>query len=179
MSIATAAALTHHFAAFDLETTAKSPQQARIVEWAVVVFNGDDITSHSNRVDPGVHIPAEASRIHGITDNDLLTAPTTAQSLPLLLNLLIAQPLVVTYNGDEYDLEVLAAECRRCGLAMPVLNHLDIYSIAAATSRLPPYRSGARSLSTMAAQHGIETERSHSAVADATTTGRLFRRLCG
>ena len=173
------AALTYHFAAFDLETTAKSPQQARIVEWAVVVFDGDTITPHSSRVDPGVHIPAEASRIHGIRDCDLLTAPTTAQSLPLLLNLLTAQPLIVTYNGDEYDLKVLAAECRRCGLTMPPLNHLDIYSIAASTSRLPLYRSGARSLSTIAAQHGIETGRSHSAVADATTTGRLFRRLCG
>lgn len=171
--------LTHHFAAFDLETTAKSPQQARIVEWAVAVFNGDDITQHSSRVDPGVHIPAEASSIHGITNNDLLTAPTTAQSLPLLLNLLSAQPLIVTYNGDEYDLEVLAAECRRCGLAMPQLNHIDVYSIAASTSRLPLYRSGARSLSTMAQQHGIEPERAHSAVADATTTGRLFRWLIG
>ena len=173
------AAITRHFAAFDLETTAKSPQQARIVEWAVVVFDGDTITPHSSRIDPGVHIPTEASRIHGIVDTDLLTAPTTAQSLPQLLNLLSAQPLVVTYNGEESDLKVLAAECRRCGLTMPWLKHLDIYSIAAATSRLPLYRSGARSLSTMAAQHGIETGRSHSAVADATTTGRLFRRLCG
>lgn len=173
------AALTHHFAAFDLETTAKSPQQARIVEWAVVVFNGDDITTHSSRVDPGVHIPAEASRIHGIVDTDLLIAPTTAQSLPLLLDLLSAQPLIVTYNGDEYDLEVLAAECRRCGLTMPQLNLIDVYSLAASTSRLPLYRSGARSLSTMARQHSIEPGRSHSAVADATTTGRLFRRLCG
>lgn len=171
------AALTHYFAAFDLETTAKSPQQARIVEWAVVVFNGDDIAPHSSRVDPGVHIPAEASRIHGIVDTDLLTAPTTVQSLPLLLNLLSAQPLIVTYNGDEYDLAVLAAECRRHDLTMPQLRHIDVYGLAAPTSRLPQHRSGARSLATMAHQHGVATGRGHRAVDDATATGLLFRRL--
>jgi DNA polymerase III epsilon subunit-like protein len=99
--------LTHHFAAFDLETTAKSPQSARIVEWAVVVFTPDSIIAHSSLVDPGVPIPAEASRIHSITDADIVAAPTTKQTLPRLLDLLATQPLIVTYNGDEYDLAVL------------------------------------------------------------------------
>jgi DNA polymerase III epsilon subunit-like protein len=168
---------THHFAAFDLETTAKSPQSAHIVEWAVVVFTPNSITAHSSLVDPGVPIPAEASRIHGITDADIVAAPTTKQTLPRLLDLLAAQPLIVTYNGDEYDLAVLAAECRRHGFAMPQLHHIDVYGLAAPTSRLPQHRSGARSLATMAAQHNVPPGRGHRAVDDATATGLLFRRL--
>lgn len=172
------AALTHHFAAFDLETTAKSPQSARIVEWAVVIFVADSTpTTHSSLVDPSVPIPAEASRIHGITDADVVAAPTSKQTLPQLLGLLAAQPLIVTYNGDEYDLAVLAAECRRHGFVMPRLNHIDVYGLATPTSRLPQHRSGARSLATMAAQHGVPTGRGHRAVDDATATGLLFRRL--
>ena len=169
--------LTHHFAAFDLETTAKSPQSARIVEWAVVVFTLNNVTAHSSLVDPGVPIPAEASRIHGLTDADIVAAPTTKQMLPQLLDLLTAQPLIVTYNGDEYDLAVLAAECRRHGFVLPRLNHIDVYGLAAPTSRLLQHRSGARSLATMAAQHGIATGRGHRAVDDATATGLLFRQL--
>ena len=170
--------LTHHFAAFDLETTTKSPQSARIVEWAVVVFVADSApTTHSSLVDPGVPIPTEASRIHGITDADIVAAPTTKQMLPRLLDLLAAQPLIVTYNGDEYDLAVLAAECRRHGFVMPQLRHIDVYALATPTSRLPQHRSGARSLATMAAQHGVPTGRGHRAVDDATATGLLFRRL--
>lgn len=177
MSITTPTELSRSFAAFDLETTSKHPQHARIVEWAVVVFDVETITSHHSRVDPGVPLPIEASRIHSITEADLIAAPTSAQSLPKLLNLLAQQSLVITYNGDEYDLKVLAAECQRHGLTMPSLRHLDIYPIAAATSRLPEYRRGARTLSTISAQHGIAIGRSHCAADDARALGLLFRAL--
>lgn len=184
------------FTVLDLETTGRYAADARIVEWAAVVFarssNGNTptiwhTTPHYSRVDPGVAIPREATRIHGISDIDVVSSPGPATSLPQLLAHLIASPLIVTYNGDEYDLPCLRAECWRWGLgeryeaAQLRRRHVDVMPYAASTSRLPQYRRGARTLSTMAALHGVEGGVAHSAVADATTTGRLLLALvdCG
>ena len=178
------------FTVLDLETTGRYAADARIVEWAAVVFtrsNHDSTwhtTPHHSRVDPGVAIPREATRIHGIGDVDVVSSPGPATSLPHLLAYLIASPLVVTYNGDEYDLPCLRAECWRWGLgeryeaAQLRRRHVDVMPWAATTSRLPQYRRGARTLSTMASLHGVEGEGvAHSAVVDATTTGRLMLAL--
>lgn len=176
------------FTVFDLETTGRHPATARIVEWAAVTFTRSDgvwfTKAQHSRVDPGVRIPREATRIHGIADDDVITAPTSAISLPYLLAALTAAPIVATYNGDEYDLPCLRVECWRHGLgdcyeaAQLQRRHIDVMPWAGTTSRLPQYRRGARSLSTMASQHGVIVEgTAHSAVVDATTTGRLLLAL--
>lgn len=179
------------FVAFDLETTSRFVSTARVVEWAVVTFTSQSLRSQnyavttklSSRVDPGEAIPREASAIHGVYDADVVTAPTTTQSLPVLLAALRSQ-VVVGYNIEQYDFPCLHAECRRCGLGdvyddmlCSLRGIVDVMPWAARTTKAPQYRRGARTLATMSSRHGVVLESAHSACDDAEASGRLMLSL--
>ena len=57
---------------FDLETTGFNHRSDRIVQFALIGSDADG--SHINLqslVDPRVRIPAETTKVHGITDDDV------------------------------------------------------------------------------------------------------------
>jgi DNA polymerase-3 subunit epsilon len=62
---------------FDLETTGVNTAKDRIVEIAIIRVepDGTEITK-TWRVDPEMHIPEQASKIHGIYDEDVADEPT-------------------------------------------------------------------------------------------------------
>lgn len=167
---------TPRFTCLDFETTSQHVADARIVEAAVVDFttNGDTNTTLHTRIDPCIPIPPDATRIHGIRDVDVVTAPMPAATLPRLLHCITGTTLV-GYNIEAYDLEVLRNECVRHGL-------LDAYDAAMCTIRVVDVmawaqtmaRYGQRGLGQMCARFGVELGHAHSAVADATATGRLL-----
>ena len=56
----------------DLETTGLSPSYDRIVELSVLKVHPDGpVEERTVRVNPGMPIPAGATRVHGITDEDV------------------------------------------------------------------------------------------------------------
>ncbi|GAH71670.1 unnamed protein product, partial [marine sediment metagenome] len=68
-----------HFCFLDLETTGLDPTRDRICEIALVkmkvqVKGEESREIFSTLVNPGCHIPQDASNIHGITDNDIKDA---------------------------------------------------------------------------------------------------------
>lgn len=167
----------------DFETTDLDTSTARIVEVGVVSLSGigqrpttpSFTTLLDTIVDPGIVIPPSASRVHGISDAKATMAPPTRDVLVRLLRILDDFDSVVGFNIDDYDWRVLTAECRRWGLAaeFALLNkHLVIIDVM----RLLPRR---RSLVAVAgALFGDEGRfDAHSAVADATMTGRVLTRL--
>ena len=62
---------------FDLETTGTNINSDRIVEicYLKVYPNGNEETK-TMRINPEMHIPAEASAVHGIYDEDVADCPT-------------------------------------------------------------------------------------------------------
>lgn len=90
------------FVVLDTETTGLSA--ARACQIAVVDQSG--VVLLNTLVQPGKPMPAEATRIHGITDAMLTTAPGWTQ-VELLLRAAITARRVLIYNAD-YDVEVLA-----------------------------------------------------------------------
>lgn len=103
----------------DLETTglllppqAYPSRQPRIVQaaWAV-----DDGPIRVELCDPGMSIPAEASRIHGITDETVRGRMTEQNLLNFLLLPALAFKEVSAYNAG-FDLTVIEYACRRHGL---------------------------------------------------------------
>ena len=165
----------------DFETTDLDISTARIVEVGVVSLSGIDqrplafTTLLDTLVDPGIPIPQAASRVHGISDVRATMAPPTRDVLVRLLSILGDFDAVVGFNIDDYDWRVLAAECRRWGLAVEFLalhHRLAIIDVM----RLLPRR---RSLVAVAGMLFGDEGRfaAHSAVADATMTGRVLARL--
>lgn len=106
--------------AFDLETTAPLPEEARIVSAAVAVCGGGEPTAaRAWLADPGVEIPKEATEVHGISterarDEGVPVQQALIEVIEVLANRPAGSPLVV-FNA-RYDFTVLDRECRRHGL---------------------------------------------------------------
>ncbi|WP_234810354.1 3'-5' exonuclease [Mycolicibacterium moriokaense] len=106
------------FTAIDLETTGLDPDTARIVEIGLVKFTSDGtvIDEFATLVNnPGSH--AEARAIHGIDDDDLVDAPTTAQALQEAFAFMDGT-VVVAHNLD-FEHRILTTQAARAGLPLP------------------------------------------------------------
>lgn len=167
----------------DFETTDLDISTARIVEVGVVSLSGISqrprapafTTLLDTLVDPGIPIPQAASRVHGISDARATMAPPTRDVLVRLMRILEDFDAVVGFNIDDYDWRVLAAECRRWGLATEfVALHSRLVIID--VMRLLPRRQSL--VAVAGAMFGHEGRfDAHNAIADATMTGRVLVRL--
>jgi len=164
------------FISLDFEATSASPRFARIVSAAAVTFSSGAVTeTFYSLVDPGESISKESTQIHGIRDADVAAAPSTASILRQLVPLLTRRRIIVGYNIVEYDLPLLAAECRRCGIDATSLRGCVVYDVYQWT---PMLRSG-RSLAAQCLHNGVELRHAHSADADAEAAGRLYLAVLG
>lgn len=164
-------------AAFDLETTGRNPHEARIVTASVVLVNGaGEITrTHEWMAAPEIKIPAEASAVHGISDERARAEgrhpeQVTAEVSAVLKDLFDAGIPVMAFNAP-YDFTVLGAECRRYGLvpsaAKPVIDPFVL------NKHVHKYRRGKRTLVALCEEYLVDLEEAHTSAADALATIRL------
>ena len=98
---------------FDLETTGVNVGTDRIVEisYLKVYPNGNEM-SRTLRINPGMHIPEQASEVHGIYDEDVKECPTFKQ---------VAKEIaadfegadIAGFNSNRFDVPLLAEEFLR------------------------------------------------------------------
>jgi DNA polymerase-3 subunit epsilon len=104
---------------FDVETTGLDPATDRIVELAFCAATPGEITdTKALRFNPGIPIPAEATAIHGISDDDVCFERSFEHHCESLFRIFSACDVVVGYNV-HFDIQFLAAEFERHGLAWP------------------------------------------------------------
>lgn len=116
---------------FDLETTGLSIHNDRIVELALIrVSPQGDVMERVRRFNPGIPIPAEATDVHGITDEDVAREPPFAARAKSLLELLEPCDLA-GFNIRRFDLPMLLTELGRCGYELDVAGRriVDIQAI--------------------------------------------------
>lgn len=107
---------------FDLETTGADRLTDRIVEIAAVRFGpGGAVASWESRVNPGVKIPRESTRVHGITDADVSGAPTFPEIAVQILEF-FGDADLAGYNVRAFDVPVLLREFSLASLAFPIEN---------------------------------------------------------
>ena len=116
---------------FDLETTGTSITQDRIVEISYIIVepNGKE-TSETMRINPGIHIPEEASKVHGIYDDDVKDCPLFKD---------VAQKLAsrfkgcdfAGFNSNHFDLPLLVEEMLRADVTLDLSNarFIDVQTI--------------------------------------------------
>lgn len=101
----------------DLETTGTNPRLDRIVEIAAVKIHPDGRReTWKKRVNPQRPIPAGATAIHGIRDEDVASAPTFAEIAFDFLRFLGGSDLA-GFGLIKFDVPMLAEEFRRVNLA--------------------------------------------------------------
>ncbi len=92
------------FAVIDVETTGLDPAVDRVVEIAAVTVENDNIVSNYQAlVNPGIRIPATASAIHHITDQDVRDCPTFDEVWRVLYNTIIDPSDVLVAHNAPFD----------------------------------------------------------------------------
>jgi DNA polymerase-3 subunit epsilon len=101
---------------FDLETTGINITRDRIVEISFLkVYPNGKEEIKSRRINPEMHIPAEATAIHGITDEDVKDCPTFKQIAKSLADQIEGCDLA-GFNSSRFDVPMLAEEFLRAGI---------------------------------------------------------------
>ncbi len=100
---------------FDLETTGTDTVNDRIVEISYLkVFPNGDEECKTMRINPEMPIPAGATAIHGISDEDVKNSPTFKEIAKILAKSIEGCDLA-GYNSNRFDIPLLAEEFLRAG----------------------------------------------------------------
>ena len=123
--------LTRPLVFFDLETTGVNIAVDRIVEISILkVHPNGNKESNTWLVNPEVEIPKEASDIHGITNERVVTEPTFKELAPKVQQMIDGCDLA-GFNSNRFDMPLLAEELMRAGLDFDMSNRkaIDVQTI--------------------------------------------------
>ncbi len=108
--------LTRPLVFFDLETTGTNISRDRIVEISVIKLMPDGtVIEKTRRINPEMPIPAEATAVHHITDDDVRNEPTFRQIAVSLAQMLSGCD-IAGYNSNRFDVPLLDQEFERAGV---------------------------------------------------------------
>lgn len=107
--------LTNPVVFFDLETTGTDINKDRIVEicYLKVWPNGNQEEKHM-RINPEMHIPEEASKVHGIYDEDVKDCPKFKEEAKNIAKVFEGAD-IAGFNSNRFDIPLLAEEFLRAG----------------------------------------------------------------
>lgn len=123
--------LSRPLAFFDLETTGVNMAEDRIVEISVIKLHPSGKEEvYTRLVNPGIPIPAEASAVHGITDDRVADAPMFKDLAPELIAFIKDSDLA-GFNCLKFDVPLLMEELLRNGsdLEMRSRKVVDVQNI--------------------------------------------------
>jgi DNA polymerase III epsilon subunit family exonuclease len=148
------------FVAFDLETSSFDINSSEIVEIAAVRVRSNVIVAGFHKlIACSSHISAEATAVHGYTDEDVAAAPALNDVWKEFREF-VGSDILVAHNGQEFDVPVLRRNCD----GFPGLEDLVFYDT------LPLARSlveGSVKLTHLAQKFNVEVGRAHHAYDDA------------
>jgi DNA polymerase III epsilon subunit-like protein len=161
------------YAVFDCETTGTTPGEDEIVSLALVRLDpaGNEVARYARLVRPSRPIPAEATAVHGIGDEDVAGAPSFAELAPELFALLDGAVFVA--HNAAFDLAMLRHAFAAAGRDY---RPPGVACTLAAFRLLEPL-AGGHGLAEICARHGIVLDDAHDARGDVLATVELLRLL--
>ncbi len=170
-------------AVFDLETTGLDHKTARIVTACAALLNPDGSVNGPDvewLANPGIPIPAEATAVHGITDEiaasrGLDLGTVVADIVKTLQGYFDKGIPVVAYNAP-YDFTILRQHAEDFNVDWPE-NPSPIIDPLVLDKKLDQYRSGKRRLEVVAAHYKVKLDDAHNATADAIAAGHIAQAL--
>jgi len=165
--------------AFDTETTGLQPFAGdRIIEFAAVVLRLDDSgqivdrEDHSFLVNPGIPIPRKVTEITGISDGDVVEAPSF-EAVADDVQALLRDSVSVAHNYP-FDLAFLTKEFQRIGRSWPE-PMAEIDTVDLSLRCFPDARS--HRLADVCSRVGVVLDGAHRATNDAAACGEVFAAL--
>ena len=155
---------------FDLETTGTNIVADRIVEISYLKIspNGTE-ESKTMRINPEMHIPEQATAVHGITDDDVKNCPTFKAVANDIAGAIKGCDLG-GFNANRFDIPLLAEEFLRAGIDIDLKRHkfVDVQVIF--------HKMEQRTLSAAYKFYcGKNLEDAHTAAADTAATYEVLK----
>ena len=168
--------LRRRFLVLDTETTGLGATD-EIVQIALI--DQDGVAVMNQLIKPTITIPAGASRIHGIYDDDLADVPDF-KAIYIPLSASLAGQVVIAYNMD-FDWRMLQQTAARFRLPDVRIGRRDCAMKQYARFKGVRTRNGRNyvphKLGVAVAQEGLRVERAHDALDDARMTLALLRKM--
>ncbi len=160
------------YVVLDFETTGFSAELDRVIEvGAVKVINGT-ITDHFQTfVNPEMPIPFSVTRITGITDSMVKSAPRALTVMKELKAFIGSLP-VLAHNAS-FDSRFFSSEMRRNGISAPN----EFFCSMLLARRILPELSSYK-LEDICAHYGISNDNAHRALSDVIATFEVFKKMC-
>lgn len=157
------------FTAVDIETTDNDVTRAELVEIAAVrVRNGRIVDEMRSFIKPDEPISGAAFDTHGISEHDVIDAPSFPEIWPKFREF-CSSDVVVAHNGHNFDFPILRRMAGEVEFA-----DIFTYDTLVLAREL---RTGSASLSNLARVYNIPPGRAHHALDDTRTLARVFLEL--
>lgn len=156
---------------FDLETTGVNTSQDKIVQIGAIKLKVNGTEEVKNvLINPTIPIPAGATEVHGISDEDVKDKPKFNKIAKSFAGWLSGCDLA-GYNSDNFDIPMLLEEFNRAGVEFPEegTSFVDVIKIERLVNS---HTLG----STYKRYMGKELEDAHDALADVRATLEIFRK---
>ncbi len=165
--------------AFDTETTGLNPFDGdRVIEFGAVALDVgptgevERVTPTQFFLNPEVPIPRAASKVSGITDDDVADAPLFADRAQDVVDALEGAILIA--HNLSFDLNFVRAELKRCGRSWP-RTRAEVDTLPLAQRLLPELDS--HRLERVCGALSIPLDNAHRASHDAEACGRVLIEL--
>lgn len=162
------------YVVFDCETTGLAPSKGdEIISIAAVrVENGviDEVNAFTRLVNPGMSIPKESIKFHGITDDMVADEPSVGEVLPDFRGF-VGDAVLVAHNA-AFDMKFLHMKEEATGVTFPNLV-VDTMLL----SVFLEHESENHSLDGITKRMGITIEGRHTALGDSLATAAVLLRM--
>lgn len=162
------------YAALDLETTGLDFKKDEIIEISIIMFNkkGEIEDIFTSLINPEISIPKEATRINGIDDKMVATAPTFNDLATEIKNK-IENRVIVGHNVIKFDIKFLEEKYEKNNDSIFIEEILDTFEI----SKIMLPENISHKLENLCKYFGIYNEKNHRAEADALSSWKLLLAL--
>ncbi|AYF35626.1 transposase [Vreelandella alkaliphila] len=161
--------MTERFVVIDVETA--NPDMSSICQIGLAVYeNGERVDAHSILIDPEDEFDEFNIAIHGITPDQVQSAPNFAEALPSIQQVL-GSNTVASYG--HFDKTAMAQACRKYGWELSVSAWLNLHPVV---RRAWPEEAATHgvALAKTAKRLGVKLVNHHDAKADAIAAGEIF-----
>lgn len=148
----------------DIETTSLETYKARICQIGLIY---EDINK-TILINPGISIPPETSKIHGIYNHMVQNAQTFQDISKSLFNIINKCDSIVGYNIRKYDWPILYIEFLRCGIELPNKTLIDVYEL------VDSYEPNKKLNSVYLRYFGENIQNAHDAGSDILATKKIY-----
>lgn len=156
--------ITRPIVFIDLETTGVDVRVDKIVEISVIKYFNNQTEKITQKVNPLIHIPEQATEVHGITDEMVSFEPPFTHIAPMLFDF-IQECDIAGFNSNSFDLRMLFEEFKRSGIHWDHRKH-NLIDVGNMFKALQPRTLRAA----YKTYFGVEHDGSHGAEADAGAT---------